>query len=146
MSLHGLWTIFGADTPAGKQLRSIICDNRESVSKIKYPRLKLRTGSPPKTKVPEARLPVKYPKFAKRTEIKVAPYQSKRPLPAISQRLKSEPSEERIPHGNTRDLSKEKTRLQDIFQFSKPGTIVNETETMELCEKYLTIVDSWNHL
>ena len=122
MELQGLWNVFGPDTTTGRQLRSLFGNpHGRNSSKVTYPKLRTRPvrvpSSPPQR---EKRTQIRYPKFAPsetNTEtLRTRP--SRRSALVIKRSSQHDlPSQPEFPT-RTKDLSQEKRKLQDAFQFS----------------------------
>jgi len=151
MELQGLWNVFGPDTTTGRQLRSLFGNpDGRNASKITYPKLRTRPvrvpSSPPQR---EMRTQIRYPKFApSETNAETLPTRpSRRSALVIKQSVSPDlPSQPEFPT-RTKDLSQEKRKLQDAFQFSssRNSAITDAMKPEFLGEiKLPVIVDSRN--
>ena len=154
MPLDGLWRIFGPDTTAGRQLRELYgCykNHQTSKEKINYPEIKSKPAKRQSSPAFSLEKPpqIQYPKFTKQT--------------TKSERISARPtrrSEGVIRHSHTadrtnictlpppsKDISHEKRKLQDAFQFS--SSVRPKESNHEKTERFENIrlpviVGSWN--
>lgn len=152
MSLNGLWSVFGPETPAGKQLRSILGNSKSgTVTQIKYPVLKARSFAPAVPQMPEKRTSqIQYPKFEKQAS-KPTPLNRKptrRQLSAIRASISVESTTPKEPIRPSKNLSEEKKKLQEAFQFSSTSTKSRENVKLTLYQESIplpTIIASHNY-
>ena len=152
MPLDGLWSVFGPETTTGQQLRSLFGNRGPNTpcSKIKYPKLKPRpldsvlSPAPAPIKGPD----IAYPKFNKRNhQIRTEPHRpSKRPVKTIRESLNDTPP--KLPVLRAKDLSHEKRKLQEAFQFGIPKSNkgVNTTKSDNKPDglKLPVVVGAWD--
>lgn len=123
MPLEGLWTVFGPETTAGRQLRSIFgsAHFQTTQTKIIYPKLRPRpAGVQPVPPAPCVKRPdIQYPKFTKsRGKPRNNPVRSsRRSLDAIRESQAGATALAQPPVVCPQDMSGEKRKLQEAFQF-----------------------------
>jgi hypothetical protein len=153
MSLNGLWSVFGPETPAGKQLRSILGNSKSgTVTQIKYPVLKSRSSAPAVPQMmPEKRTSqIQYPKFEKQAS-KPTPLNrtsTRRQLTAIRASISVENTAPNEPIRHSKNSSEEKKKLQEAFQFSSTSTKSRENFKLTISQESIplpTIIASHNY-
>jgi len=115
---ENLWRVFGPGTAAGRNLRSIFAPTQQQVaSKLNYPRLSVKktTATTPEPVQP---IVIQYPRF-RRKKIRA----QSQPIPRGRkpvQLIRKEMLESTIakPDLDSKDMSLEKIRLQESFQFA----------------------------
>jgi hypothetical protein len=145
MSLHGLWSVFGPETSAGKQLRSLLGNPTIDKSpEIKYPTLRSRSVHVPKT-VEKRTAHIQYPRFEKHMIKSTPPKPVRRPLQAIRASASIEKTHPRESQPPLKNMAEEKKKLQEAFQFNSKKSLENaETRVSSSSFNLPTVIDAHN--
>ena len=143
-----LWRIFGPGTAAGQQLRRLFAPTQQkAASKIKYPRLRSKVPLALAEESSSSPVKIRYPRFTgKGKRVKSEPIsRGRKPFNLIQKEILDFKLDK--PELDSKDLSLEKARLQESFQFSHAkvlppaiaGSAVAEPTAEEVSE-YLKVL------
>ena len=119
LECEALWKLFGTGTEAGRLVRRMFAPTQQQIGQsIQYPKVvRQRLPAVPTISLKPVVPKVRYPKFRRRTaSLSCLGRGQRRPFRVIQQEMGS--LEEPPPPVTTKDLSAEKSKLQEVFQFS----------------------------